>query len=70
MSALLKRLQAAGVTLREEQGVIMAGPRDAVTDAVRAEIRDNKAQLLAAICSRPPFINDLLRLFPGSRILP
>lgn len=69
-TALLARLEAAGVTLREHEGVILAGPREAVTDDLRALIRSNKADLLAAIEARDPFINDLLRLFPGSRILP
>ena len=47
---LLRQLQAAGVRLWVEGNSLVAEPRGALTDALRAQIRMNKPALVTVLC--------------------
>jgi len=64
-STVLEGLHAAGVTLRLKDGVLHAGPRHAVTEAVSATIRAHKTELVAVLA----FIADMLQQFPGAEVI-
>lgn len=46
---ILAAVRAAGITLKAEGEGIRATPRAALTDSLRAEIRANRAAILAAL---------------------
>ncbi|NLI00662.1 MAG: hypothetical protein GX446_14340 [Chthonomonadales bacterium] len=47
---LFPKIAAAGVTLRVVDGALRAGPVEALTDELRAAIREHREALLAARC--------------------
>ena len=53
MSALLKRLRAAGLTVRIEGGHLLVRPRSRLTDELRALLREHKPRLLKLKALQP-----------------
>ncbi len=55
MSApLLARLRAAGLTVSRNGGQLIVTPRERLTEDLRASIRQQKAELLAALSAADP----------------
>lgn len=48
---ILTKAKASGVSIRAEGGQIIAGPKRAVSDELRAEIKAHKADLIATLTS-------------------
>src|SRR5438105_3001211 len=56
---VLHRLQERGVHLRIQGDAIVAAPRDALTDELRALIREHKPALLDAMKAAQPCLDEL-----------
>ena len=56
---VLHRLQECGVHLRIQGDAIVAAPRDALTDELRALIREHKPALLDAMKAAQPCLDEL-----------
>lgn len=68
-TAILERLQRAGLRVSERAGVLHAGPAALLTDGLREQIAANRAILLSEIeRRRPAFVLELVELFPGSSV--
>ena len=49
LTPLLIRLRDAGLSLRVEDGYVVAKPKDRIMPEIRAELRQHKAELLEAL---------------------
>jgi hypothetical protein len=64
-SDVLGSLRVAGIRLRAEGGCLIAEPAGALTERLRAMIREYKPALLASLTDP----HDMTRLFPSSLLL-
>ncbi|HXP87807.1 MAG TPA: hypothetical protein VN841_23950 [Bryobacteraceae bacterium] len=67
-SSLISRLRAAGISISSQDGkLLVEAPKGAVTAAIRAELGENKVELIAALAVTPALSDEDSRVGAARR---